>query len=100
MKELTPEQVEKKLENNDGTLELIDVREVEEVAQGKIPHITHIPLAQIPEEAEKLDKSKQYIMVCRSGRRSERAASYLHKQGFDVANMVGGMLEWRGEIIN
>ncbi|SHI01089.1 rhodanese-like domain-containing protein [Virgibacillus chiguensis] len=100
MKELTPEQVEKKLENNDGTLELIDVREVEEVAQGRIPHITHIPLAQIPEEAEKLDKSKQYIMVCRSGRRSERAASYLHKQGFDVANMVGGMLEWRGEIIN
>ncbi|NBJ69317.1 MULTISPECIES: rhodanese-like domain-containing protein [Clostridia] len=100
VKEWTPEEVEKKLEENDGIIELIDVREEDEVAQGKIPEITHIPLQQIPEKAEQLDKTKQYIMVCRSGRRSEKAAAYLQEQGFNVANMVGGMLEWKGEVIS
>ncbi|WP_077297662.1 rhodanese-like domain-containing protein [Virgibacillus pantothenticus] len=100
VKELTPEEVEKKLAENDGIIELIDVREDDEVAQGKIPEITHIPLQQIPEKTEQLDKTKQYIMVCRSGRRSEKAAAYLQEQGFNVTNMVGGMLEWKGEVIS
>ncbi|GIP64450.1 rhodanese-like domain-containing protein [Virgibacillus pantothenticus] len=100
VKELTPEEVEKKLAKNDGIIELIDVREDDEVAQGKIPEITHIPLQQIPAKTEQLDKTKQYIMVCRSGRRSEKAAAYLQEQGFNVTNMVGGMLEWKGEVIS
>lgn len=99
VKELSPEEVEKKLEANNGIIELIDVREENEVAQGKIPEIIHIPLQQIPEKAKHLDKTKQYIIVCRSGRRSERATVYLQEQGFNVTNMVGGMLKWKGKII-
>ncbi|WP_368731233.1 rhodanese-like domain-containing protein [Bradyrhizobium japonicum] len=36
-------------------------------------------------------------MVCRSGGRSYRATEYLQAMGYDVINMVGGMLAWPGE---
>ena len=36
-------------------------------------------------------------LVCRSGARSHSATEYLSAQGYDVANMVGGMLAWPGE---
>ena len=44
-----------------------------------------------------LDKSKEYIMVCRSGGRSGRATQFLESWGYQVINMSGGMLEWDGE---
>jgi rhodanese-related sulfurtransferase len=45
-----------------------------------------------------LDKSKPYIIVCRSGGRSGQATQYLESQGFDVTNMMGGMLSWEGKL--
>ncbi|EOR23198.1 rhodanese-like protein [Niallia nealsonii AAU1] len=44
-----------------------------------------------------LDKSKEYIMVCRSGARSGQASQFLEDHGFKVINMTGGMLAWEGE---
>ena len=43
-----------------------------------------------------LDSSKSYIFICRSGGRSGRAQEFLADEGYDVTNMVGGMLEWEG----
>ncbi|MFP3472965.1 rhodanese-like domain-containing protein [Micrococcus sp. SIMBA_144] len=43
-----------------------------------------------------MEKSKEYIMVCRSGGRSGQAAQFLENQGFDVINMTGGMMSWEG----
>lgn len=37
-------------------------------------------------------------MVCRSSARSGRATQYLEDRGFDVTNMIGGMLAWEGEV--
>ncbi|MGM9988933.1 MAG: rhodanese-like domain-containing protein [Bacillaceae bacterium] len=79
-------------------LNLIDVREVDEVAQGKIPGIIHIPLGLVEFRMHELDKSKEYIMVCRSGGRSGQATQFLASQGFNVTNMTGGMLAWEGKI--
>ena len=45
-----------------------------------------------------LDKSKEYIMVCRSGGRSGQATMFLESQGYNVINMNGGMLAWEGEV--
>ncbi|WP_102344958.1 rhodanese-like domain-containing protein [Bacillus sp. Marseille-P3661] len=77
-------------------LNIIDVREVEEVAAGKIPGAMHIPLGLLEFRMHELDKSKEYIMVCRSGARSGRASQFLESQGFSVINMTGGMLSWEG----
>lgn len=95
--ELTPTEVEQIMKKDN--IVVIDVREDEEVAQGIIENAKHIPLGDIPEAVSDLDKSKDYIMVCRSGARSMNAAKYMNEQGLKVTNMKGGMLEWEGEVI-
>ena len=77
---------------------LIDVREVDEVAAGKIPGAVNIPLGLLEFRMNELEKSKDYIIVCRSGARSGRATQFLESYGFKVTNMTGGMLSWEGSV--
>ncbi len=42
-----------------------------------------------------LNKNQEYIIVCRSGGRSARAVQFLESYGFQVINVVGGMLAWK-----
>ncbi|MGY5190288.1 UNVERIFIED_CONTAM: rhodanese-like domain-containing protein [Bacillus amyloliquefaciens DSM 7 = ATCC 23350] len=51
-------------------LYLIDVREDEEVAEGMIPQAFHIRMRDIPEKMDALDNDKEYVVICRSGKRS------------------------------
>ncbi|MFF5398284.1 rhodanese-like domain-containing protein [Peribacillus butanolivorans] len=97
MKEISPNEVNALLKGN-STINIIDVREVDEVKAGKIPNAMHIPLGLVEFRMQDLDKSKEYIMVCRSGGRSSRAAKLLEDHGYKVLNMTGGMLEWSGPI--
>lgn len=98
MKEITPKVVENLLADGQ-KLNVIDVREVDEVAGGKIPTAVNIPLGTVEEKMNDLDKSKEYIIVCRSGGRSGRATQFLEDQGFNVINMSGGMLAWEGKTV-
>lgn len=97
MRELTAKQVQQLLSEGK-KLNLIDVREKHEVALRKIPGVIHIPLDSIPENLQKLEKAKEYIIVCRSGNRSGLAAQYLESRGFRTINMVDGMLAWEGKV--
>ncbi|MGG0668448.1 rhodanese-like domain-containing protein [Sporosarcina koreensis] len=97
MKEMTTVEVQQKLDNGE-TLHMIDVREDDEVAAGIIPGAIHIPLGEVPDRLEELDKATPYVLICRSGGRSGRAAEFLEAQGYDVTNMVGGMLDWQGNV--
>src|SRR5690625_4475940 len=97
MKELTAKEVET-LINKGEELNLVDVREDDEVAEGKIPGAIHIPLGSVESRMNELDKTKEYIMICRSGGRSGRATEFLEDQGYQVINMQGGMLAWEGEV--
>ncbi|MFD3450414.1 rhodanese-like domain-containing protein [Microbacteriaceae bacterium 4G12] len=96
MKELTAKEVELKLQEE--ALNIIDVREVEEVMEGKIPQAINIPLGLLEFRMHELDKQKEYIIVCRSGGRSARAVQFLESQGYQVINMSGGMLAWEGTV--
>ncbi|MFB1098481.1 rhodanese-like domain-containing protein [Terribacillus sp. JSM ZJ617] len=78
-------------------LRIIDVREHNEVALGKIPGAKHIPLGEILTRLDELDENKEYIMVCRSGNRSGLASEWLTGKGFKVKNMTGGMNDWESE---
>lgn len=97
MKEFTAKEVEQLL-NENKKLNIIDVRETEEVEEGMIPGAVHIPLGLIGDKAKELDPSKEYILVCRSGGRSGRACQFLESQGYKVVNMAGGMLDWEGKV--
>lgn len=95
--EITPNEVLELIEKKQ-PVSIIDVREDEEVEAGKIPEAQHIRMSEVPERIDELDKNEQYIVVCRSGRRSGYVSEYLREQGFDAKNMAGGMLEWEGEV--
>ena len=97
MKEIPTIEVQRRLEVGE-KLNLIDVREVAEVQGGHIPGIINIPLGLLEFRMHELDKNTPYIMVCRSSARSGQATAFLEAQGYDVTNMVGGMLAWEGEI--
>ena len=74
---------------------LVDVREADEWAAGHAPNAVHIPLSDLPARLGELPDSDDTIpVVCRSGGRSGRAVQWLARQGFDVANVEGGMRAW------
>ncbi|MFT5347647.1 MAG: phage shock protein E, partial [Bacteroidia bacterium] len=63
---------------------LIDVRTSTEVASGYIPEAEYfidINGANFEQKIAELDTTKTYIMYCRSGARSGRAASYMSQDG-------------------
>lgn len=97
MKTIQPEKLQEKLEASE-KVHMIDVREADEVATGIIPGAEHIPLGLVEFKYQDLDKTKEYVIICRSGGRSGKACQFLEGQGFDVTNMSGGMLDWQGEV--
>jgi rhodanese-related sulfurtransferase len=95
MNAITPKKVAEMIEMKE-QLTILDVREVAEVAEGKIPGAINIPLGLLEFRMHELDKSKEYTLVCLSGGRSGRAAQLLESHGYSVVNMTGGMLAWNG----
>ncbi|MEX0636862.1 MAG: rhodanese-like domain-containing protein [Ferruginibacter sp.] len=82
---------------------IVDVRTSAEIAEGIIPGAT--VFANVNEEAfdaeiSKLDTTKSYIVYCRSGARSNKAANIMISKGFkNVYNLAGGVLNWKGAMI-
>lgn len=97
LKVLSADEVKNLLEKGE-MIHLVDVREDFEVETGKIPQAVHIPMNTIPENLDRFDKEQTYIIVCRSGARSEKVGYFLLEQGIQAINMEGGMLAWTGEI--
>ena len=54
---------------------------------------------EIPERFDELDKNKEIIVQCKSGKRSAKVCEYLITQNFtNVKNLAGGILAWSQEI--
>jgi len=81
----------------DPSVQIIDVRETDEVASGMIEGAEHLPMGQIPSRISELDPGRPVIAVCRSGARSASVADALTAAGFDCSTMRGGMVEWAAE---
>ena len=74
---------------------VVDVREASELAAARLPFAEHVPLGRVADEAATWDPDAPIVLVCRSGRRSARAARTLEEMGFSrVASMTGGLLLW------
>ena len=85
--------------NNKEDFTLLDVRNLQEVLFSKISNSIHIPMNEIPERLEELDKNKAIIVQCKSGKRSAKVCEYLLTQNFtNVKNLSGGILAWSHEI--
>lgn len=76
-------------------LRVIDVRQLEEIAQGTVPKAEALPLHTLPARLQDLPKEEKMVMVCRSGARSAQACMFLQQQGYsNVYNLRGGMMGW------
>lgn len=95
MKQMTTKEVKQYMDTNK-EVSIIDVREAEEVKAGKIPGAVNIPLGLLEFRLQDIDKSKEHIMVCRSGGRSGMASGILESHGYNIINMEGGMMDWDG----
>lgn len=76
---------------------LLDVREPHEYAAVRIPGSLHIPLGQLLRGGDQhLTPGKTYIIVCRSGNRSQTASQYLVERGgnWTIYNLRQGIIEW------
>jgi len=78
-------------------LQILDVRTPAEVAQGKIEGalVADVTSSNFHTQIAQLDKSKPYLVYCRSGRRSLTACQLMQKAGFSqVYNLEGGYQAW------
>jgi len=77
---------------------IIDIRNKETFVNGHILNAMSIPLTELSQQGNKLDKMKTQpiIIVCASGSESQHAAALLIKQGFNhVTILANGIRAWR-----
>jgi rhodanese-related sulfurtransferase/TusA-related sulfurtransferase len=81
-----------------GGATLIDVREPAEYAFGHIPGAKSIPLGELDDRIDELNKDDDIHFICRTGNRSDLAAQKLSEKGYKkVWNVKPGMAEWKGD---
>ena len=79
---------------------ILDVRTPEEFAETHINNVINIDFYSqtFRDEINNLDKSKIYLVYCRSSARSAQALSLMAELGFrEVHNMLGGIIHWIAE---
>lgn len=93
MKKISVEDLRDKMQQGE-TLNIIDVRTDEEVAFGMIRGAVHIPVDQIPDRLDEINKEEHYYLTCRTNNRSGNAYLFLEDRGYDVTLIDGGMTAW------
>ena len=74
----------------DGSVTLLDTRTQSEYAGGHVDGFINIPVDDLRENIDKLDKSKPVYVMCQSGLRSYISCRILAGEGFDGYNFSGG----------
>ena len=89
-------ELKKMLKNNE--VVLLDVREPYEIEICKVKGSLFIPMNEIPQNIEQLDKEKRYAVICHSGVRSLHVSNYLNSLGYIALNVVGGIEKWAKDV--
>lgn len=77
------------------SMNILDVREIEEYREGHVEGSVLIPLGILTYRADELEPDKETIVVCRSGNRSMEACKILKERGFRrVYSLDGGLISW------
>ena len=73
---------------------VVDVREADEVAGGRVPGAVHIPMQEIPARAAELPTDQPVFVICAVGGRSRQVVDHLRAQGLTAVNVAGGTHGW------
>lgn len=88
--------VEKSTEN----VNIIDVRTPEKFASAHIDGAINLPLSQLEESLDQLDKNKHYFVICQAERFSRQGTEILNNNGFEATNVTAGMNDYPGETVS
>jgi len=99
MEEITPSELKKRLDNGDD-IQIVDVREDNEVAISRLPNSIHIPMAQVLSRMNEIDPNRETVVHCKMGGRSARVIDALQRSGFagKLMNLKGGIIGWSNEV--
>jgi molybdopterin/thiamine biosynthesis adenylyltransferase/rhodanese-related sulfurtransferase len=81
----------------DGAL-WVDIRELDEWAEGRIPGAIHVPRGNLEARIERAapDKSQAIVLYCAAGNRSAFAAKTLEELGYErPLSLTGGYTDWK-----
>src|SRR6185369_3005723 len=97
--EITATELKQRLDNGDD-IQIVDVREANEVAIARIPNSVHIPLGQVLNRMEEIDPNRETVVHCKMGGRSAKAIEALQRSGFkgNLTNLKGGITAWSNEV--
>lgn len=77
---------------------LVDVREDDEWAAGRIDGSVHVPMNTVPQrlnyEPTTFESEQPLVIVCAVGGRSEHVTAWLLQNGVDAVNLEGGISAW------
>jgi rhodanese-related sulfurtransferase len=73
---------------------LIDVREIAEFEQARVPGAILIPLSEFAERYTELPQENEVVLMCAAGVRSAQAAQFAAQHGYRVTNLEGGINAW------
>jgi rhodanese-related sulfurtransferase len=81
------------------TIQLIDVRSLEEFREGHLKGAQNLIYDNdFAQKISQLDKSRPVAIYCKTGRRSEECSTILKKAGFKkVYDLKGGLSQWKFE---
>ncbi len=97
--EITPRELEARLEADTNPPIIIDVREPHEWDICHLPKSRLIPEGKLPARMHELDSAREIVLYCRTGIRSARALILLRETGFrKIKNLVGGVHGWADEV--
>ncbi len=92
--EIDVEQLKAWLEEGHG-VHIVDVREPYEHAICRIEGANLVPMRQIPQRVDEIDREALTVVHCHHGPRSAQVVAFLRQQGFDrVTNLAGGIDAW------
>ncbi|OQK18740.1 hypothetical protein AU255_10105 [Methyloprofundus sedimenti] len=95
MTQVSPISLQQQLLENPQAYVLLDVREPFEYAIANLENSILIPMNQVPDRLDELEKQQAIVVICHHGIRSENVAYYLDQQGFSrIFNLTGGIDAW------
>lgn len=96
MNQISVEELAQRLSSSDASIQLVDVREPQELAIASIEGFVNLPLSQFAEWADQVptlfNPQAETLVLCHHGIRSAQMCQWLVVQGFtNVQNISGGI---------
>ena len=88
------------LDMGEENVNIVDVRTPEKFASGHIKGAINLPLSQLEDNLDQLDKANHYYVICQAERFSRQGTEVLMNNGFQATNVTAGRNDQPAEIVS